>query len=214
MTRARVGKNLKGLKFGRLTVFAKPIPSKNGEWLCVCDCGNKIKSNSHKLTAGHTRSCGCLQKELLSQRSTVHGMRNSMEYRPWANMKSRCLNPKASHYKYYGGRGIKVCERWKKFQNFFIDMGPRPSNRHSIERLDCNGNYEPGNCCWATIKEQRNNTRASRFLVMKGETKTLSQWSELYNLISETVRYRLSKGWTVEQALETRPRDQRVSKAP
>ncbi len=165
----RVGRrsNIVGLKFGRLLVesFAG-IKHKMTTWLCVCDCGNKCVTTVTKLKSGHTSSCGCLQKELISIRAKTHGCSTLPEYKAWKGMKTRCYNTNRKSYKDYGGRGIKVCDRWlESFENFYEDMGEKPTQKHSLDRVDNDGNYEPGNCRWATIKEQMYNRRLTKQVI-------------------------------------------------
>ncbi len=120
----------------------------------------------------------------------------------WASMKHRCLNPKSKEYKNYGGRGILICERWMTYANFAEDMGPRPSFQHSIDRIDNNGNYEPGNCRWATRKEQANNKRTTIRLTLEGETKTLTEVFCQSGVTRGTVYRRIKSGASPEQALD------------
>ena len=156
-------------KFGRLRVVAEaPNGKKNhARWLCVCDCGKETTVYARGLRKGTTKSCNCLQRELSSiqskARSTTHGhashSNRSREYNTWSTMKTRCLNKNYPKYNNHGGRGITICDRWRhSFENFLADMGPRPKNT-SIDRIDVNGNYEPGNCRWATPLQQRHNQR-------------------------------------------------------
>lgn len=149
--------DLTGQRFGRLLVIGLESRNKHrSHWKCQCDCGNEKIAEMGQLHNGHTKSCGCLRKEL----NTVHGKFNCSEYRSWQAMKSRCENKNTTRYVDYGGRGIKVCERWSKsFENFYIDMGNKPSKKHSIDRKNNDGNYEPDNCRWATIPEQQRNKR-------------------------------------------------------
>ena len=155
-------RDLTGLKFGRLTVrqFAGQDRHGNRLWLCDCACGGTVTVIKGSLSSGRTRSCGCLQREFIVRRNTTHGLSDTPEYRAWRDMLSRCENPNTRYYELYGGRGISVCDRWRgSFEMFYADMGPRPSPRHSIDRIDNDGDYEPGNCRWATWTEQNANKR-------------------------------------------------------
>lgn len=158
---SRRSKNIIGDRFGRMVVVRLHDPGASGRhasWECRCDCGKTSVAQGSKLANGNTKSCGCLRRELGIAANTTHGRARTPTYRIWVLMRYRCFNPKAKPYKYYGGRGITVCDRWLSFQNFFDDMGERPSGM-SIDREDNDGNYEPGNCRWATPKEQRANQR-------------------------------------------------------
>lgn len=136
----------------------------------------------------------------------------SSEYSIWMNMRARCANPNSNRYEMYGGRGIRVCARWREdFLNFLNDMGRRPSLDHSIDRMDNDGNYTPENCRWATRKEQCRNRRTSRFLSFRGEEKTLAEWCEITGLPVSTVHARIKSGWTPDDAL-TKPINGRASK--
>lgn len=160
-------KELIGKKFHRLTVVSfVEMRGKHSYWLCKCDCGNEMITRRNSLMMNHTKSCGCFQKEKLIEgiikRCTTHGKRHSKEYNSWRAMVQRCNNPKQEKYLIYGARGISVCDRWLKFENFYADMGDKPSPKHSIERINNEGNYEPSNCKWATPKEQMNNMRRNK----------------------------------------------------
>ena len=148
--------NLTGNVFGRLTVLS--YAGKRGAtklWLCRCECGATTIVQRSNLVGGSTQSCGCLQSEGVRDRNLTHGLSRTAIYAVWYSMLARCQRPSTPHYHRYGGRGVTVCERWKhSFENFFADMGPRPSDHHSIDRFPNNdGNYEPGNSRWATKKE-------------------------------------------------------------
>lgn len=156
--------DLRGMVFGRLSVEARDHTNKHScvMWLAHCECGNKSIVRGDDLRKGRTRSCGCLLKEDRYTRTATHGLSNTSEYRIWSGMKERCSSPEHSAWDRYGGRGIRVCDRWiNSFANFFTDMGQRPSKAHSIDRIDNDGNYEPGNCRWALPNEQRSNTSSS-----------------------------------------------------
>lgn len=147
-----------GQTFGLLTVLGRApdkVSAAQAYWQCRCECGQEIAVNGSSLRRGSTRSCGCGRVK--------HGLANKApEYHVWEGIKQRCLNPNRRGYEYWGGRGISVCERWLEFENFYADMGPRPGPGYSIDRSDNDGNYEPGNCRWATASEQQRNTRRSR----------------------------------------------------
>ena len=160
--------NLIGRRFGRLVVVNRAAPNdkqKRVRWACRCDCGNVITVRTDGLKTGSTASCGCAHRDYVARSLLVHGHNRcngrTSEYYSWGSMNARCYQPSHSSYKYYGGRGIAVCEQWRTaFAVFYTDMGPKPTPKHSIDRINCNGNYEPVNCRWATTVEQRANRRA------------------------------------------------------
>lgn len=194
-----------GMTFGRLYVIGYEGKNWKGQsiWKCRCSCG-VVGLYEGRHLGKKCFSCGCFQKEGLKKRVKIHGLYLLPEYRTWIGIKVRCYNPKNAFYKNYGGRGIRVCERWlSSVENFVQDMGKRPSSKHSIERLDVNGNYEPSNCIWATQDKQSNNRRSSVFVEFKGEKLTISQWSNKLNIKRGTIVGRLLSGWSIERALTT-----------
>lgn len=195
-------KELTGQVFGRLRVLEFNSIGRGGKalWNCVCECGNTTTVYSDKLRRGCTKSCGCLKLNV----NRSHGMHKSPEYTAWAAMKSRCTNPKTVGYHNYGGRGISVCERWlNSFEAFISDMGKRPSSKHSIDRIDNDGNYEPGNCRWTVMIVQRNNTRLNVRVEFRGENLTLSEWGRRFGVSSTMIARRIRNGWPIEQAMIT-----------
>lgn len=186
-----------GSKFGKLTVIERNFckEPKGMKYYCKCDCGKFISVASINLRVGKTKSCGCLKSEGLHHFTTP-------EYAVWSAMKQRCNHPLNESYKNYGGRGIKVCDRWNEsFTNFITDMGIRPSKSHSLDRIDNNGSYEPGNCRWATRDIQNNNTRFNRHITYKGETKNITQWALELGIRPVLISQRLSRGWGEEKSL-------------
>ena len=194
-------KNLSGMKFGRLLVVGlSRIKGKSAYWNCVCSCGNRKDVCSSNLLNGHTKSCGCLRKDIAKEKATRHGMSRTPTHNAWEAMRQRCTDKNRKDYQRYGGRGIKVCERWNVFENFLYDMGEKPGNK-SLDRVDVNGNYCPENCRWATIFEQANNQRNSVFVEYKGERLTIAQWSRKLGIHVRTLNNRLNRlGWSVEDA--------------
>jgi len=154
---------LLGQKFGRLQVIERLGNDrwKKARWLCRCTCGKSVIANSGDLLTGNTKSCGCLRADNTAALKYRHGLRWTHSYNSWNDMLRRCGDSAHRVFKHYGGRGIKVCERWLEFTNFFKDMGERPK-RYTLERKDNEGNYTPGNCCWATQKQQARNKRTNK----------------------------------------------------
>jgi hypothetical protein len=200
--------DLTGQKFNRLEVVKRAISNtKSGHprWVCFCECGRATEVDGSSLKSGNIKSCGCLQKEINVARSTKHGGSYTSEYTSWALMKARCYSKTCPSYSDYGGRGIKVCERWLKFENFLEDIGNKPSSEYSIDRIDVNGDYTPENCRWATVKEQSLNKRSSRLLTIDGVTKNLYTWCREYGISPATFYSRLKRGYSDEILALTTP---------
>lgn len=196
--------DLTGRVFGRWTVVAFACNRKSGShWKCRCECGVERVCSGQHLRNGKSLSCGCLRREMQIGRANyvTHGMSKAPEYGVWAQMLERCCNQKCRGYENYGGRGISVCRQWHKFEQFYADMGPRPSGEHSIDRIDNDGNYEPANCRWATRQEQMNNCRRNRRVTIDGVTLTMSQWIRRRGLSTDTVYHRMACGMNPEEAL-------------
>lgn len=205
--------DLTGQRFGRLTVLGWAGYSKpNAAWVCRCDCGGGKVAYSHNLTSGRTRSCGCLNLENLSKSGSAdfcaRDTKEHPEYKVWGQMISRCHNPKNAAFTDYGGRGIAVCDRWRFGENgqhgfacFLADMGPRPSDQHSIDRLDNDAGYCPENCEWRVRSEQARNRRNTVTVNYRGADMPLPAACELAGLPYKLVRLRISQGMPIERAL-------------
>lgn len=199
-----------GDRFGRLVVLREleSVRTPNGTVFrrveCRCDCGVVRDFRLPMLRNGNTRSCGCLMRDHCAQRLSKHGGTGTPEYAVWLSMRARCAD---LSNKNYGGRGIRVCDRWQdSFEAFLEDMGPRPSPKHSIDRYpDKNGNYEPSNCRWATSKQQARNTRDNRMVSHGGETMCVAAWAARYGISPSVLCNRLNRGWDFENAVSTPP---------
>lgn len=203
---SRSARNLVGGIFCRLTVVRHhhTDDKRFRHWLCRCSCGETTVADTASLTSGRKKSCGCLKREATAARNFKHGASDTPEHLVWKEMKRRCMSENRPQYKDYGGRGIKVCERWlNSFAAFLVDVGPRPSPKHSIERKDNDGDYEPGNVRWATRREQSRNKRTNRFYTFRGEKLCLQDWAERFGIRDDTLRYRLKVGWSMKRALTT-----------
>lgn len=200
--------DLTGQRFGRLTVIRRGPNANRGKarWWCECSCGKScVLVFSFSLRGGDTKSCGCLLGEAGRLRLQTHGRSKTPEHKTWLALRRRCNSPSDINYSRYGGRGIRVCERWmNSFENFLTDMGPRPSRQHSIDRLDVNGDYEPSNCTWSDPRQQARNKRNSLLVAHNGETLHINEWSERTGIRAGTLRERLlTLSWTPKRAFET-----------
>lgn len=199
--------DLTGCKYSRLTVIERANNNVRGEamWICRCDCGNITRPiRTSALTRKSTKSCGCLKKVSPNRK---HNMTGTRLYFVWRDMINRCNNPKVRDYHNYGGRGISVCEEWKEFDPFnewakatgYDETAER--GKTTLDRIDPQGDYSPGNCRWATTKDQQNNRRNNRRYVVNGRSRTLAELTEEYNISYGTVWKRLQLGWDIETAL-------------
>ena len=198
--------DLSGRKFGKLTVLGinRERPTRI-RWNCLCECGKATAVDTTSLKSGRTQSCGCLRLPAVHAACFTHGRTGTYLHRTWGLIIQRCENPNNPSYGRYGGRGIRVCKRWREsFEAFLEDMGERPSDSHTVERENNNGNYEPGNCYWATRTEQARNRRSSRLIEFDGKAMTAAEWGEVTGIGSWNIRQRIDRyGWPVEKALTT-----------
>lgn len=199
-------KNLIGLRFNRLIVLSR-AGSNGGRalWQCRCDCGNTTTVPGKSLLNGNTGGCGC------QTGGFVHGQYKSAEFRAWNDMRRRCNNTNAQRYPRYGARGITVCDRWNEFLAFLADMGPRPDGA-TLDRVNNDGDYEPGNCRWATRKQQQRNNSRNVTLTLNGKIMTVVEWSELLGIKAVTLHGRIRKGWPDERVLTAKV--QRTGRPP
>lgn len=213
-------KDISEQRFGRL-IAKHPAYRIRGTvyWYCKCDCGNFTTVRGDVLRGGTTESCGCFSKENAKQvgyANRTHGMTETATYKTFLSMRDRCKNKKLQSYKYYGGRGIKVCQGWDTpagFPDFLKAVGVRPGPAYSLDRIRVNKHYSCGKCpqCrrrkwkmnvrWAVIEAQANNRRNNRFITWRGETKTLAQWSRWAKIKRSTISHRLKTGWPLWKAL-------------
>ncbi len=200
-------KDYTGIKKNRLTFISfdhihyTPKGKKIPYWLCKCDCGNTIIVSSKDVVGGHTKSCGCFQKEQASKAQKVHGESNTRLYYIWENMRKRCYNKRSTKYKDYGARGIIVCDEWKDDYQAFSIWAKENGYKDSltIDRIDVNGNYEPSNCRWATPEQQADNKRNNHKIEINGEIFTPKQLSEMYSIPIKTIYQRIYRGDTDER---------------
>lgn len=196
-----------GQRFGRWLALSRDSFRNRSMWTCRCACGQKRSVSLSDLRSGKSVSCGCFKSETARTHFVTHGHASALgnrapEYRVWSHIKDRCHNPKQARYADYGGRGVVMCSRWRQsYEAFIEDVGRRPSSRHSLDRIDNDGNYAPGNVRWATAFEQAQHTRRTRLLTTNGRTQTLSSWARELGLAPATLTKRLARGWSVDKTL-------------
>ena len=197
--------NLVGMRFGMLEVlhreddYVKPSGRKILMWKCRCDCGNMVTVSGECLRHGNTKSCGCQRRN----KFRTHGKSNTRLYEIWTDMKQRCLNSNQKVYKYYGGRGITICQEWiddfMSFYDWALENGYQ--DNLTIDRIDVNGGYEPNNCRWLTMEAQLRNTRRNHFVEINGESHTIAEWARIYGISPQTINSRLRKGVSEQDAI-------------
>ncbi len=198
-------KDITGRRYGRL-VAIRWVSARPTRWLCRCDCGTEKVICSELLAVGNTNSCGCLRTELLRSRHTTHGLTKTKTYRIWSAMKRRCSNPNCKDYQRYGARGIKVCDRWARFEKFLEDMGMRPDGL-SLDRIDNHGDYEPANCRWATVSEQNWNRNQDAVAWAFGIRMHISDWAVNCGIKEKAILRALGNGATLEDAITAQAAD-------
>jgi hypothetical protein len=200
---------MSGRRCGRLTVI-RPVRNdgRGFTWFCRCDCGREVVRLGGLLRDGRTQSCGCYRRERISARKRTHNdsgynSKRSPLYEIWSGMHQRCTNQKKKNYKNYGGRGIRVCERWSSYEHFKEDMGSGFRPGLSLDRIDNAGNYEPTNCRWATRKQQSRNQRTNRLITFQGATRTAAEWAEILGVPHKRFLDRIDRlGWPVDRAMQ------------
>lgn len=213
------GIDMVGQRFGRLVVQERAGSWKRQwSWRCLCDCGTTSVVPGHPLRAGHTKSCGCLLEETRGQSSVTHGLTDTAMYRRWSDIKTRCFNPNSPAYHNYGGRGVTMHSSWADdFAQFLADVGEPPFEGATLDRIDNDGDYAPGNVRWATKTEQNRNRRDSLYIEYDGETRHIKEWAADLGMDYLTLQQRIRKyGWSPEKALTTpvKPHPLRGKKLP
>lgn len=204
---SRKTEDLTGKRFGKLTVIGRDGSYKSGNvrWLCLCDCGKYTHSAGCYLKSGKAKGCSCVSSERMKRLNTKHGGFGTRLYETWININKRCFNENHKAYPLYGGRGITVCDEWREFEPFRDwALANGYAEDLTIDRIDVNGNYEPSNCRWATMKEQSNNKRNNHFVEYNGEKHTVSEWADKYGVDQRTLYARLNnREWDLKAALES-----------
>ncbi len=207
--------NMVGQRFGQLVIIKQTSEERRPiRWHCKCDCGELCTTSGILMRQGITKSCGCYRRERGREHGSTIRLRHgeardgqmTSEYRTWDSMKQRCSNPNHRQFANYGGRGIRVCRRWQKFENFLADMGRRSSDRHSLDRINNNRGYSLANCRWATSTQQNRNNRGNRRITINGVSKTLVEWLETAPISAPTFHRRVKAGMTPARALVIAPK--------
>ncbi len=194
-----------GLRYGRLLVIdrAGSNAKQRSTWNVVCDCGNKLVVDRDSLNSGKVKSCGCLRQESYYTNHKTHGRSKTTEYNTWMGIKARCNNEQHPCYYNYGGRGIKVCDRWmESFENFIEDVGKKPDAGSSLDRINNNEGYSKKNCRWASAKEQANNMRCNRLVTVDGMTKSASEMADYFGIKLAVVMCRLNRNWPIDEVFK------------
>lgn len=196
--------DITGERFGGLRVLCfDKIRKRKAYWICECDCGNVSSIRGDGMKNGHTSCCFVCGRKKLIDRNTIHGMSHSPEFKIWHGMIERCIRDSHSSFKYYGLKGIKVCDEWLSFEKFYKDMGSRPKGM-TLDRINSSGDYCKENCRWATVREQNNNRSSNHKITFKDKTQNLTEWANENGILHETLSLRLRKyGWSIERALTT-----------
>jgi hypothetical protein len=197
MSRALV--NIAGQRFGSALAISPIGPmsktARDFRWLFACACGVEFGASGSEARRGTMTGCANCTAEKAATLKRTHGATSTAEYRTWGAMKSRCLNPSSTHYRHYGGRGIRVCDEWlNSFEAFLRDMGPRPTPTATIDRCDVDGNYEPSNCSWASRATQANNKRNNHRVTIGHDTKTVAEWARIAGITESGIRARIRRG--------------------
>ncbi|HXQ34629.1 MAG TPA: hypothetical protein VN843_11510 [Anaerolineales bacterium] len=209
MDQLESSENLRGKIFGRLEVLYRNGQELPVKWVCICQCEKIISVSDNHLKTGHTQSCGCISTDRVVEYNTTHGLSHTPEYRSWEGMRKRCNNPNNPKYEIYGGRGIKVCEAWSHdFQAFYDYMGPRPGPEYSIDRYPNNdGDYEPGNCRWATSVQQVCNRSNTVRVPYKGQELTLTEISEQTGVSYRLLQARIFRDGLDPETAASKPKE-------
>ena len=188
--------DITGKRFGRLTVIRHDHDDKhrNSYWLCECDCGNRTIVTRGGLTSGNTTSCGCYNRQRVSEAATTHGLSRSPLYKTWRGIHDRCENRNTTAYHRYGGRGITVCDEWSNFENFKYWADESGYDEHlTIDRIDNDDNYSPDNCRWVDMRTQGNNRSSNRVIEFKGYKHTVAEWARIFKVNDSTLRGRIAR---------------------